>query len=69
MTQTEVEKETGISAAEISLLENGRAPNPPVAFLLALRKLYGVPSLEQLFGELPTSAWPISTGDTPGSSQ
>jgi transcriptional regulator with XRE-family HTH domain len=59
LTQQQVQEATGISDTEVSFLERGLAANPPFAYLLALRDLYEVATLEQLFGDLPSDGWRV----------
>jgi len=62
---------TGISYSEISLLERGLVASPRIGSLLALRDVYGVTTLEHLFGALPSDGWRVlppkeeSTGEGP----
>jgi hypothetical protein len=58
----EVESRTGISYSELSLLERGRVTSPPFPSLLALREAYDVPTLELLFGRLPSDSWIVLVG-------
>jgi transcriptional regulator with XRE-family HTH domain len=50
----DVAMEAGLSKGQMSELETGKVTNPGLAILLGLQRLYGLASIEELFGDFPS---------------
>jgi uncharacterized membrane protein YccC len=55
----EVSRETKISHGRLQQLEADRLPNPSLSVLLALARVHGCESLDELLGPLPATDWAV----------